>query len=53
MPHYAAFHLGLHCLQKYMFEGIQNEKDLCIEYLIFTFQMPLMNIEIFATLNTS
>ena len=22
---YAAFHLGLHCLQKYMFISIQNE----------------------------
>ena len=26
MPHYAAFHLGLHCLPKYLFIGIQNEK---------------------------
>ena len=26
MP-YAAFHLGLHYLSKYMFTGIQNEKD--------------------------
>ena len=26
MLSYAAFHLGLHCLQKYMFTGIQNEK---------------------------
>ena len=23
---YAAFHLGLHCLPKYMFTSIQNEK---------------------------
>ena len=26
MLHYAAFHLGLHCLPKYLFTGIQNEK---------------------------
>ena len=27
MPHYAAFHLDLHCLSKYLFAGIQNEKN--------------------------
>ena len=26
MQHYAAFHLGLHCLQKYWFRGFQNTK---------------------------
>ena len=26
MPPYAAFHLGLHCLPKYLFTGMQNEK---------------------------
>ena len=26
MPHNVAFHLGLHCLPKYMFSSIQNEK---------------------------
>ena len=26
MPHNAAFHLGLHCLPKYLFICIQNEK---------------------------
>ena len=26
MPPYAAFHLGLHCLPKYLLTGIQNEK---------------------------
>ena len=26
MLHYAAFHLGFHCLPKYLFTGIQNEK---------------------------
>ena len=26
MPPYAAFHLSLHCLQKYMSTNIQNEK---------------------------
>ena len=25
MPPYAAFHLGLHCLPKYLLTGIQNE----------------------------
>ena len=26
MQHFAAFHLGLHCLPKYLFTGMQNEK---------------------------
>ena len=26
MQHYAAFHLGLHCLQKDSFRGFQNTK---------------------------
>ena len=26
MQHYAAFHLGLHCLQKYSFRGFPNTK---------------------------
>ena len=26
MPPYGAFHLDLHCMPKYMFTGIQNEK---------------------------
>ena len=26
MPPYAAFHLGLHCLQKHQFTSIQNKK---------------------------
>ena len=26
MPHNAAFHLGLHCLPKYLLSSIQNEK---------------------------
>ena len=28
MLHYEAFHLGLHCLPKYLFAGIQNENGL-------------------------
>ena len=28
MPQYAAFHLVLHCLLKYLFTHIQNEKSL-------------------------
>ena len=27
MPPYAAFHLGHHCFPKYLFIGIQSEKD--------------------------
>ena len=27
MPPYAAFHVGLHCLPKYLFTGIKNEKS--------------------------
>ena len=30
MLHYAAFHLGLHSLPKFMFAGIRNENGLCI-----------------------
>ena len=26
MPHYAAFHLGLHCLPKYLFRGFPSAK---------------------------
>ena len=26
MQHYAAFHMGLHCLQKYSFRGFPNTK---------------------------
>ena len=28
MQHYAAFHLGLHCLQKYSFRGFPQKKGL-------------------------
>ena len=31
MQHYAAFHLGLHCLQKYSFRGSPNTKKLKIK----------------------
>ena len=30
MPHDAAFHLGLKCLQNYMVAGIQNKNGLMI-----------------------
>ena len=30
MPPYAAFHLGLHCLLKYLFTSIQKEKGCFI-----------------------
>ena len=28
MQHYAAFHMGLHCFQKYSFRGFPNTKGL-------------------------
>ena len=31
MQHYAAFHLGLHCLQKYSFRGFPEYKGLSTE----------------------
>ena len=34
MQHYAAFHLGLHCLQKYLFSGFPNTKGY-LPFLIF------------------
>ena len=32
--HHAAFHLGLHCLPKYLLTGIQNEKLMYLTSLI-------------------
>ena len=33
MPLYGVFHLGLHCLPKYLFTGIQYEKNKpCIKW---------------------
>ena len=37
MQHCAAFHLGLHCLQKYLFRGFPNTKDLSSLLINFTF----------------
>ena len=35
MPHHAAFHLGLHCLQKCLFMGFSNTKGYTISsYMI-------------------
>ena len=28
MPHYAAYHLSIHCLAKYIFRGFQSTKKL-------------------------
>ena len=33
MQHYAAFHLGLHCLQKYSFRGFPDTK-IKYQYLL-------------------
>ena len=35
MQSYVAFHLGLHCLTKYLFTGIQYEKDWAWMHLFF------------------
>ena len=32
MPPYAAFHLDLHCLPKYLFTGIENENCLFVYF---------------------
>ena len=37
MLHHAAFHLGLHCLQKYLFTSIQNEKGNSISLNLVTY----------------
>ena len=34
---YVAFHLGIHCLPKYLFAGIQNEKGKFNIRLIYIF----------------
>ena len=35
MQHYAAFHLGLHCLQKYTFRGFPKYKGLTGAMFLF------------------
>ena len=35
MLHYATFHLGLHCLPKYLFAGFQNEKRKWVKRVSF------------------
>ena len=48
MPAYAAFHLGIHCLPKYLFISIQNEKgDLFV--LIHIMRYILLTIFSFPT----
>ena len=37
MQHYAAFHLGLHCLQKYSFRGFRMQRVKKTEVLISAF----------------
>ena len=32
-PPYVAFHLGLHCLPKYLFTAIQNDLFACVDAL--------------------
>ena len=34
MQHYAAFHLGLHCLQKYLFWGFPEYKKFKFTYAL-------------------
>ena len=51
MPPYAAFHLGLHCLPKYMFTSIQNEKgytkNVFLQYSISIYlKIPLIPIAV-------
>ena len=33
---YAAFHLGLHCLPKYLCTGVVNEKGKCFVWVIYS-----------------
>ena len=52
MPPYAAFHLGLHCLPKYLFTGIQNKKDKQYypkRYIQITKVMEIIYLKIFIT----
>ena len=37
MQQYAAFHLGLHCLQKYLFRGFLSTKGLLIVLFFYHF----------------
>ena len=39
MQHYAAFHLGLHFLQKYSFRGFLNTKGWLLAVYFFTLQL--------------
>ena len=44
MQHFAAFHLGLHCLQKYPFKGFPNTKgEVHITLMLRTLQQPYNN----------
>ena len=42
MQHYAAFHLGLHYLQKYSFRGFPNTKGIWKMIIKVTVEMPLL-----------
>ena len=41
IQHYAAFHLGLHCLPKYSFRGFSNTKGLNCITLCVPYKCPL------------
>ena len=57
MPHYAAFHLGLHCLPKYPFRGFWYTKGLThllmyqarLEVLIFGLSVHLHPYFVYAS----
>ena len=43
MPPHAAFHLGLHCLPKYLFTGIQNKKGYVVNVFLVSQMMQYNN----------
>ena len=47
MQHYAAFHLGLHCLQKYLFRGFTEFKGLSLVPPILFLVLNMLSAFIF------
>ena len=41
LPHYTAFHLGLHCLYKYLLRGFPVIKGLSMKLSVFFYQSVL------------
>ena len=54
MPHYAAFHLGLHCLPKYLLgvSSLKSIKDLKVEEFLIICTIQVLQVFTKDLLNT-